>query len=236
MTKDACGYGASLGVASTLLARRGFTALPPELLDDHVGDPGGEWRLPEVYVKDHPCCRWSQPAIRSALSVRDDVASTERIERVRIHTFAAAGALSRRIPVTTEDAQYNLVWPVATAITHGGFGVEEVLGPFDDDAAAELARNVVVEIDPGMDAAFPERRLSAVEVELRDGRSVASDPVEARGECDDPEWEDLIAAKVARVLGPPDPGPAGGGGGLRGLEAGELVAVLRAALPEALHA
>lgn len=236
MTKDACGHGAWLGVSSTLLARRGFTALPPEFLDAPAGVPGSEWRLPEIYVKEHPCCRWSQPAIRAALSIRDDVTTTDRIERVRIRTFTAAGALSRRIPMTTEDAQYSLVWPVATAIARGGFGVDDVLGPFGDGAVAELARKVAVEIDPRMDADFPDRRLSAVELELGDGRTVASLPLEAGGECDDPGWEELIAGKVARLLGPFDPGPAEHGGGLRGLAAGRLVGVLRGALPAGVHA
>jgi hypothetical protein len=86
-----------------------------------------------------------------------------------------------------------------------------------------------------MDDGFPERRLSAVELELCEGRSVASEPVEARGECDDPGWEDLVAGKVARLLGPPQPGLAEPGGGLRGLGAGRLVAVLRGA-PAVLHA
>jgi 2-methylcitrate dehydratase PrpD len=236
MTKDACGHGAWLGVSSTLLARRGFTALAPEFLSGHAGVPGSEWRLSEVYVKEHPCCRWSQPAIRAALSLRDDVVAADRIERIRIRTFAAAGALSRRMPTTTEDAQYSLVWPVATAIVRGRFGVAEVLGPFGDAAVAELARKVVVDIDPRMEAGFPERRLSAVELELCDGRSVASAPVEARGECDDPSWEDLIAGKVARLLGPPEPGLAEHVGGLRGPGAGRLVAILRGALPAVVHA
>ena len=236
MTKDACGHGAWLGVSSTLLARRGFTALPAEFLSGPAGDPGGEWRLPEIYVKEHPCCRWSQPAIRAALTVRHDVTPPDRIERVRIRTFTAAGALSTRIPTTTEDAQYSLVWPVATAIARGGFGVDDVLGPFGDADVAELARKVVVEIDPGMDAAFPERRLSAVELELGSGRRVASGPLEARGECDDPGWEDLIAAKVARLVGPPEPRLGEHGGTLRGLSAGELVGVLQSALPEPLRA
>ena len=236
MTKDACGHGAWLGVSSVLLARRGFTALPAEFLREHADVPGSEWRLPEIYVKDHPCCRWSQPAIRAALAVRDDVTTTDRIERVRIRTFTAAAALSRRIPTTTEDAQYSLVWPVATAIARGGFGVDDVLGPFDDAAVAELAHKVVVEIDPRMDAAFPERRLSAVELELGDGRSVSSPPVEARGECDDPEWEELIVSKVARLLGPPEERRAEHGDKLRGLSAGELVGVLRSALPAVLRA
>jgi len=236
MTKDACGHGAWLGVSSTLLARRGFTALPPELFGDDAGVPGSGWRLPEVYVKDHPCCRWSQPAIRAVLSVRNEVAATGHIERVKIRTFTAAGVLCRRIPTTTEEAQYSLVWPVATAIARGRFDVDDVLGPFGDAAVSELARKITVEIDPRIDADFSERRLSAIELELCHGRTVASGPVQARGDCDDPEWEQLIAGKVARLLGAPPPGRDQHHGGLRGLTADRLVGVLCGALQAVVHA
>jgi hypothetical protein len=128
------------------------------------------------------------------------------------------------------------VWPVATAIARGRFGVDDVLGPFGDAAVAELAGKITVEIDPWMDAAFPERRVSAVELEFCDGRTVASDPVQARGDCDDPEWEDLIAGKVARLLGAPQPGLDQHHGGLRGLTADQLVGVLRGALQAVVHA
>jgi 2-methylcitrate dehydratase PrpD len=222
MTKDACGHGAWLGVNAALLARRGFTSLPAEFLAGDIDDVGTDWRLLEVYVKAYPCCRWSQGAVHAALSLR--APATREIERVRITTFAAAAALARVSPTTTEEAQYNLVWPVATALVKGDFGVGAVLGPFGDPAVDALAGRVEVEIDPRMEAAFPQRRLSAVTLELRHGRRLASEVVEAPGEPEDPAWEEIVAGKVERLVGTPP--PTGTSHGLAGLSAYELIGVL----------
>ncbi|MEJ7568075.1 MAG: MmgE/PrpD family protein [Gaiellaceae bacterium] len=67
MTKDACGWGAMLGVSSAHLAARGYTALECTLVGDDVG---ALWHLRDVYVKPFPCCRWSHPAIQAALELR----------------------------------------------------------------------------------------------------------------------------------------------------------------------
>ena len=104
------------------------------------------------------------------------------IGSVTIHTFAAADGLSRRHPETTEDMQYSLVWPVATALVRGAFGVDEVLAGFDDPRVARIVDRVRVEVDPGFSDAFPARRLARVELELDDGRLLRSGAVEAGGE------------------------------------------------------
>lgn len=235
MTKDACGHGAWLGVNAALLAQRGFSSLPAEFLAGPVDGLGEEWRLLELYVKAFPCCRWSQAAIHATLSVREPGAlGADAVERLTIRTFAAAAALSRGIPRNTEEAQYNLVWPVAVAVVRGDFGVEDILGPYDDPDVADVARRTVVAIDPCMEAAFPDRRLSAVELLLRDGRLLESGILEAPGEPDDPGWEAVVAAKVARELGASKPHrPACG---LASLGLDELVDLLRAQSPVGVHA
>jgi 2-methylcitrate dehydratase PrpD len=226
MTKDACAWGASVGVSSALLAARGFTSVRPEFLDTPLDDLGERWRVHELYIKAYPCCRWSQGAIAAALEVRggplavtgpDAGTGLDAVEAVRVRTFAAADGLAQVPPSNTEEAQYNLAWPVACALVHGDFGVEHVLGPFDDPAVCAMFERVVIEVDPAFDAEFPARRLTAVELELRDGTRREAGPMEAPGEPDDPGWEELIASKVARLIGggrdaaseAGDPAPAG---------------------------
>jgi len=237
MTKDACGHGAWLGVNAALLARRGFTSLPAEFLAGSVDGLGRDWRLHELYVKPYPCCRWSQAAIHAALSLRDAGGwAAEAVASVTIRTFAAAAALANVAPATTEEAQYNLVWPVAVAIAHGELGVDHVLGPFDDAAVLGLARRTTVEIDPVMEAAFPARRLSAVDLRLGDGRRLESEVMEPPGEADDPAWEDVVAGKVARLLGPVGPELPASRGELADLSAAELFHVMRVSTPIAVDA
>jgi 2-methylcitrate dehydratase PrpD len=227
MTKDACAWGAWLGVSSAMLAARGFTSVRAQVLDAGVlGDLGTAWRIDEVYVKPYPCCRWSQGAIRAAADAAGGRSlASEDVERVVVRTFAAAEALAKVAPTSTEEAQYSLVWPVACVLARGDFGVGDVLGPWDDPAIAEIAARTEVQVDDELTAAFPARRLAAVTVELRGGATLAAGPLEANGEPDDPGWAQVVTAKVARAIDPARDlsAPAGR---LRNLGAGDLLHVL----------
>ncbi len=200
MTKDTCGWGGLIGTTSAMLAARGFTGLDAEfMLGRGDLELGERWETLELYLKPYPCCRWSQAGIDAALRLRPDPA---RIESVVVRTFAAADGLSRRRPATTEDMQYSLVWPVATALARGRFGVEEVLGGFEDPLVARIAARIRLEVDPELTGAFPARRLTELEVHSSDGTSVRSGAIEAEGEPHTAGWEDVVGGKVLRFLDP----------------------------------
>lgn len=202
MTKDGIGWGAHVGVTSALLAQQGFTAVQPEFLVEGDFDTLGKtWSIEDVYVKPYPCCRWAQSAIAAALRVRSEALDPAEIDRIQIRTFEAASALSTRRPTTTEEAQYNLIWPVAAAIRHGRYDVRDVLTGFDDPGVHDLADRVQVIVDPQLSEEFPDLRRAEVTVILRDGRCLQSGLMEADGEPDGPRWRSVVAAKVSRYLG-----------------------------------
>ena len=225
MTKDACAWGALVGVSSALLAAQGFTSVRPEFLDAGLDDLGRRWCLEELYIKAYPCCRWSQGAIAATMqATRGRGLDPGDVRQVRVRTFAAADGLAKIVPDTTEEAQYSLVWPVACVLARGRFGVDEVLGPFTDGVVRAMFERVEVEVDPALTAEFPGRRLTAVEIELTDGERLAAGPLEAAGEPEDPALPAVVAAKVAELIGPVvPPAPATG---LGRLDAGQLLGVL----------
>ena len=159
---------------------------------------GRRWRLEELYIKAYPCCRWSQGAIAAAVSACNSrsLAAVD-VRCVKVRTFAAADGLAKVVPQTTEEAQYSLVWPVACALVRGGFAVEDVLGPFSDPELRAMFERVEVDVDTELTAAFPERRLTAVEIELVSGERLEAGPLEAPGEPDDPALTEVVAAKVS---------------------------------------
>jgi 2-methylcitrate dehydratase PrpD len=202
MTKDATGWGALIGTSSALLADAGFTATEARVLSDRCWlDLGDRWETLDVYVKPYPCCRWTQPAIVAALQLRrePDFAASD-VSGVTIATFAAAAAQTRCRPTTTEEAQYNLVWPTASALVRGEFSVDDALGNFRDEAVCAIHARTRVAVDAEMTAAFPARRVASVEVDLRGGRSLRSGPMEAPGEPEDPGWEAVVESKANRFL------------------------------------
>ena len=233
MTKDACDVGARAGVEAALLAARGFTSVGSQCAAEMEGELGTRWRLQEVYVKAHPCCRWTQGAIRGALRLaREPGFSAPAVRRIEIRTFAAADGLSKRVPTDTEQAQYNIVWPVAAALVHGTFGVAQVLGPFDDPRVTALLERTEVVVDPELTAAFPGRRLTVVRIETVAGATSETEPLEARGEPEDADWEEIVLEKVRSLIGPSRPSGGtthsadGGPDGLAGIGLDRLVGLL----------
>lgn len=230
MTKDACAWGAAVGVGSALLAQSGFSSVDAELLQRcYFDDLGSRWHLTELYVKQYPCCRWSQAAIAAALqATAGRRLSAREVRSVRVRTFAAADGLAKCMPRNTEEAQYNLVWPVAVALAHGDFDERDVLGPFGDEEVARIAELVEVTVDPAMTEAFPALRVSAVEVQLHDGSELSAGPLQPRGEEDDPEWAQLVRAKFARLVDPDRDlqAPPGDVHGIRRLTPAQLLALI----------
>jgi 2-methylcitrate dehydratase PrpD len=233
MTKDACAWGAAVGVSSALLAAQGFTSVRPEFLDAGLDDLGCRWRLEELYVKAYPCCRWSQGAIAAAMRATGGRTLTPgEIRQVRVRTFAAADGLAKVVPQTTEEAQYSVLWPVACVLAHGRFGVAQVLGPFTDPEIRAMFERVDVDVDPTLTAQFPQRRLTAVEIEFTSGQRLAAGPLEAPGEPDDPALAEVVEAKVRELIGSADAAPPAAPEGLAALGPEQLLAMLRDAPTE----
>jgi 2-methylcitrate dehydratase PrpD len=219
------------------MAAGGFTSVTSEYLAADADDLGGRWRLEELYVKAYPCCRWSQGAIRAATAAGGGRAfAAHEVERVGIRTFAAADGLAKIAPMSTEEAQYSLVWPVATVLARGDFTVADVLGPWDDPDVAALAGRIDVHVDADLTASFPARRLTAVDGLLRSGERLSAGPLEALGEPDDPGWPDVVVGKVATLIDAAhdlaDPPPIG----LRAFGPAELLGLWCASVASGAHA
>src|SRR5205823_13672329 len=134
MVKDGSSWGAHAGITAALLARDGFTGAPAVTIEDDGvrllwSDLGTRWRIREQYFKAYPICRWAQPAIEAALGLqRFHGFGADEIAHISIATFREAVALGseRALPRTTDDAQYSLPYPVATALVFGRLGVDEI--------------------------------------------------------------------------------------------------------------
>lgn len=206
MVKDGSTYGGHVGVTAALLARDGFTGAPAITVEApgvaaFWRDLGTRWRILEQYFKPWPVCRWAQPSVQAAASLRAR-AGGRAIERVRITTFEAAARLGVRPPETTDAAQYALGFPVAALLAHGALDGAAVTTGLADPATLAMLGRIEVEIDPAMDAAFPARRIADVELRLADGTVLASGPTEARGDPEDPLDDDEIIAKAGLALAP----------------------------------
>ncbi len=208
MGKDATGWGGMAGLAAALLAAQGFTGVDPLFAD--AADPGWvtelgqRWRILDLYFKPYACCRWAQPAIAAVLRIAKQAHFTPaEIAGIHVRTFAAAASLSRDHPRHTEDAQYNLAFPIAAALIDGELGPRQVSPPrlCDPDLLA-LADRVQVEVAPDYEALFPAQAWAEVTVQTQGGQSWSSGPAQARWEPPDSPTDADLFAKFHWLLDP----------------------------------
>jgi 2-methylcitrate dehydratase PrpD len=193
MAKDGVGWGAMVGIASALMAERGFTGIEPLFSESPeagwIYNLGEQFEIMRLYFKPYACCRWTQPAIVGALALKREYGlAADDIAGIRVRTFDEAARLSRRHPADTDEAQYNLAYPIAAAFVDGELGPRQVLPPrIYDPAILALADRVEAEAVDDYVRAFPHKTYADVEVRLRDGRVLC-----AQGQQPIWEWPDTL--------------------------------------------
>jgi 2-methylcitrate dehydratase PrpD len=212
MVKDGIGWGCVVAVLSVLMSREGFTGIKP-LFDDTpnpewIDNLGEHYEIMNLYFKPYAACRWAHPAINGALKLcREHKIGPEEISRIQVRTFQGAKELSRQPPTDTEEAQYNMAFPVAAALVEGEVGPRQVLPPgINDRRILDLAQKVEAETEPQFEALFPAKACAEVIILTTNGERLSSGRVEAEWEPPDTlptdaELEDKFVWLVEPVLG-----------------------------------
>jgi 2-methylcitrate dehydratase PrpD len=234
MVKHGMGIGPLTGIMAAQLAALGFTGVPSILgFDEYAGwveDIGRTYLLPiGIQWKQYSCCGWNDPTLYAAEHLmRNCSIPAERITRIHIVCHRDAYRLGTRLPETAEEAQFNLAWPIACLLLHGEVRPEHVLAAnLSDPETRALARLVELEESPEFtrlldlsDAGDPAgAEFADLTIELADGRTFTSGPIQGPGYDDWPaeeverkfRWvlkETLEAAPIenllARVRGLPE--------------------------------
>ena len=206
MNKDGAPFGALVGMMAALETMCGtsgkthFLEMPEYRA--HLDDLGKTWHILELYFKPYTCCRWAHQPIKACQDLMAEHGFTGAdVEHVRVNTFDSAARLSKIVPHETDEAQYNIAFPVASALVYGDVGFAQVRQEaLDAPAVLEMMKRLEFAVDPEMEKDFPGKRQAWVEIALRDGRSFRSRVYEAAGEPDDPDlglpW---IEAKFRRI-------------------------------------
>lgn len=200
MLKDAICWGCMVGISSARLAERNFTGIPSLFGFDEavpfVESLGERYFVLERYYKPHTCCRWAQPAVEGAKAILADtpIAPAE-IEKIFIHTFEESARLRREAPKNTEEAQYNLYFPMAATLVFGECGPRQVLDELENPEILGLMDRIETKVDPEIDSRFPAKAMSRVEIVTKDCRNFLSPIMQARGDFDFPLSSEELRAK-----------------------------------------
>ena len=208
MNKDGVPFGALVGamaVFETLAGSTGRThLLELEELQGHLSSLGREFGIMKLYFKPYTCCRWAHQPIAAIIDLKERFGFSHKdVVRLTVHSFDSAVRLSKIVPHTTDEAQYNIAYPVACALVHGDVGYEQVREEALEDPDVLQAMDLLAfAVDPALDAQFPDKRLAWVEVCLTDGRVLKSPVYAADGEAEDHVDMAWIARKFRRITRP----------------------------------
>jgi len=191
MVKHGIGWAALTGTSAAELASFGFTGIPSLFSDERyqawVADFGKDYIMVDGVAwkaKGYACCGWAHAAVEGARRLVDEHRlDPSAIRRIQIETFREAAALGTRLPTTTEEAQFNLAWPVAAMLVDGEIGPAQTLeNRLGDPVIRALAGRVEVRESEELNALCrlfekgdPRGRFaSEVKVTLADGRELSS--------------------------------------------------------------
>ncbi|WP_332813632.1 MmgE/PrpD family protein [Ramlibacter sp.] len=210
-------HAAAAGLMAAWIAKDGFTGAAeilegpqgmaagmssdadPSRLDDRLGT---RWALAETSFKYHASCRHTHPAADALLQVMQrDTLNPEDIERVvaRVHQGAIDVLGPVKHPASVHQSKFSMGTVLALAARFGHAGLREFDEHYLDAPTQALRDRVTMELDPEVDAAYPQRWIGKVEVHTRNGRVL-------HGRIDDPKGDpgntlsrDEITAKALQL-------------------------------------
>jgi 2-methylcitrate dehydratase PrpD len=209
------GLAARNGTTAACLARLGFGGPPapfegkydvftafsgsanPDALHE---DWGKRFHFPDFAYKLYSSCAFTHPGLDALLGLAaDEKLRPSDVEHIVLR-FAKKGAhMIDGHPLKSHCAQYVL--PVG--LVFGRVVIDDIL--FDRARHPEVARlssGMTLVHDPALDADYPERYTSIVELRLRDGRTVSRRVDYAKGTRENPLTADEVRAKYFRLAGP----------------------------------
>jgi 2-methylcitrate dehydratase PrpD len=191
MVKHGIGWAPLTGITAAELASFGFTGIPTLFSFDKyrewIADIGRNYIMVDGVAwkaRGYACCGWAHSAVEGSRKLVDEhTIDTEDIERIIVKTFRESAALGTRLPTSTEEAQFNLAWPVAAMLVDREVGPEQILERrLQDESIRALAGKVEVreseelnELCLLFEKGDPRGRFaSSVTLVLKDGRQLES--------------------------------------------------------------
>lgn len=206
MVKHGIPWACFSGISSAQLAKRGFTGIPSLLEDpryEHwIMEIGEKYILPEGVSwkqKGFACCGWTHPAAKGA----GELMTTHRfslsdISRIEVETFEEATQLYIGLPNNTEEAQFNIAWPLAAMLVDGEVGPRQTSRTrLNDPIIRDIAQKVEIRINPEYDALCQLHAkgdpkggfFGRVTIDLTDGTKLISGVHEAGLSFNDQGWD-----------------------------------------------
>jgi 2-methylcitrate dehydratase PrpD len=204
------GKAAMNGVISALLAEKGFTGAT-QILEGKRGffqamseqfdvsriteGLGEQFKIIENSFKIHSSCRHTHPAIDLILDIQKEMAlSIDEVDIIHVKAYQVALTITDNSnPNTVYEAKFSLQFCTALAFVKQSAGLSDFNEQsIQDSTIAELMGKVEVSVDPEVNAAYPEKWGTVVEVILKNGDRIQRKTDYPKGDPELPVTEELI--------------------------------------------
>ena len=148
------------------------------------------YTIGDTYNKMYPSCRHAQPGIEAALDLGvENGIDPDNVAAIHIGTHKVAYELTGIIkePKNSGEAKFSLAYGSAVALREHGFGVANLMEQsYTNPETLKLADRVTCEIDPDVQALFPQKRGAKVRIELKDGTVYEKELYDLKGSPNNP--------------------------------------------------
>lgn len=209
---------ASNGVLAAYLGQDGFTGAarilegtqgmgagmssepdPEKLLQDL----GVKWGVCETSLKYHASCRHTHPSADALLRIMQEHHLNYRdIVKIRACVYQAAADVLGSVndPQTIHQSKFCMEFVLALIARNGSAGISD----FNDKALKDqelrnLCQRVEMEVDPEIEAIYPQRWSATVEVEMIDGKKFSMHTETPKGDPGNRLTRAELEEKVLRL-------------------------------------
>jgi 2-methylcitrate dehydratase PrpD len=214
------GLAARNGTTAALLARLGFGGPPAPFEgpydaftafsgranpDALLADWGRRFHLPELAYKRYASCAFTHPGLDALLGLAaDERLRPADVERIVLRFPKGGAHVIDGHPLKSHNAQYVL--PVG--LVFGGVTIDDILlDRSRHPEVARLAAGMTLVHDAVLDAEYPARYTSVVELTTRDGRTLTRRVDAAKGTPENPLAPDEVRAKYRQLTAGLVPSP-----------------------------
>ena len=129
--------------------------------------------------------------------------SPDQIAKIRVKTPDKASKLDTRNPLTPEDAQYSIPFALGAAAVDGKVEPPQMSAArLNDPEILAVAARVEIVSDPLMQAAFPERVATVVEITTVSGETFSQGNDQISGDWDYPLSDQNLVDKFKAYAAP----------------------------------
>ncbi len=223
------GAGAMAGLLACGLAHHGLTGLPDVLEGTALGGGfckitspaapkyeritdglGQHYSIMDVYFKPYTACRHTHGSAQAVLELLDaGKIESETIEKINVQTYGIAQmAVGKDLgpDPTFVSAQFSIPYVVAVCICDGHLGPDQLIEKrLADPKVVALAKKVTVTADQELNALYPDKTSSRVEIKIKDGRILTRQVNIPRGDPRDPMDEKRLIQKLKEFASAKNP-------------------------------